>query len=102
MKNYTIPDSNSLYYLWVGFVSILKKNILFQPKYRKEKFQKHTKTMLERYVLTVPSIEFRNIDWGDSFASISIASGVLFVNIYNSVDSEDLCPMLSQVSNSQL
>ncbi len=64
MKNYTIPDSNSLYYLWVGFVSIVTKNILLQPKYSKEKFQKHTKTMLERYVLTVPQLNSETLTGG--------------------------------------
>ena len=69
-KDYTVPTSNELYTLKVGLISIkatkqllVAKNISLQPHYNRQEFQKHIPAQKERYNISIPSIEFRNMDW---------------------------------------
>lgn len=70
MKNHVIPSSDNLYDFKMGSIlitatknTLIAKNLVLEPRYNKEDFQKHLKTMKERYVLTIPSVEFKNINW---------------------------------------
>jgi hypothetical protein len=70
MKDYAVPTSNNLYTFKVGIISIeatkqllVAKNILLQPHYNKDEFQNHIKTQLERYEISIPSIEFKQTNW---------------------------------------
>jgi hypothetical protein len=70
MKNYAVPTSNNLYSFKIGVISVaatkqllVAKNITLEPHFSKSEFQKHIKTQLERYVVSIPSIEFRNTNW---------------------------------------
>ena len=69
-KNYSFPTSNHLYTVKIGLISIKAtkrllsaKNILLQPHYSKEEFQKHIPAQKERYSISIPSVEFTNTDW---------------------------------------
>jgi hypothetical protein len=69
-ENYSIPTSNHLYTLKIGLITItatqqllVAKNIVLQPHYGKQEFQHHIAAQKERYSVSIPSMEFRNMDW---------------------------------------
>jgi hypothetical protein len=69
-KNYSVPTSNNLYTVKIGLITIKAtkgllsaKNIVLQPRYSKEEFQKHVPAQKERYSMSIPSVEFTNTDW---------------------------------------
>lgn len=70
MKNYRVPASNNRYDFKIGSVSInatkhllMAKNLALLPRYNKEEWQQHIPSMKDRYVVNIPSVQFRNIDW---------------------------------------
>jgi hypothetical protein len=70
LKDYAVPTSNNLYTFKIGIISItatkqllVARNVELQPHYGKNEFQKHIKTMMERYQISIPSIEFRKTNW---------------------------------------
>jgi hypothetical protein len=70
MENFSQPTSNNLYDFKIGTVSVsatsrvlTAKNILLQPRYSKKEFQSKIKSMKERYAISLPSVQFRDIDW---------------------------------------
>jgi hypothetical protein len=94
LKDYAVPTSDNLYTFKVGVVSIaatkqllIARNVMLEPHYSKNEFQEHISTQLERYVINIPSIEFKKTDWWNlinnetlraDFAEINTAS----MNVY--------------------
>lgn len=87
LKNYAIPTSNNLYDFTIGSVSInavkrllTAKNLVLQPRYSKQEFQKHITTMQNRYRLSVSSIEFKNINWWSFLNKQNLQSDFAAIN----------------------
>ena len=72
MSNYRLPSSNKLYDFKIGNLSIsankhtlIAENVALKPRYSKNEFQRHIPTKKERYDITIPLLEFKNINWWD-------------------------------------
>ncbi|GAC1419147.1 MAG: hypothetical protein NVS1B13_19460 [Flavisolibacter sp.] len=70
MRNYRLPSTNKLYDFRIGNLSISAnrhtlqaENVALKPRFSKNDFQRHIPAKKERYDITIPHIEFRNINW---------------------------------------
>ena len=96
LNNYSVPTSDHLYTFKIGTISVaatkqllVAKNIVLQPNYTKEEFQKHLAVQNERYEISVPSVSFKTVDWWNlineqkleaSFGEINIADIKIYLD----------------------